>query len=274
MPQRYTRRRSRYRSTRRVRKVVRRRRVPKATMKMVRSVANRQIMKATETKRNVRLEENWSPIPSNSTGSQYTIANIFAQIGGGGTASGTNATQLIGDTFFNPLFKAKLRYFIDWNRVRSLNGSGTGVLPVQLYCWIVAANDILPLGVTPNNYFTISPQPNFFLTSGGTAPTFNGDNVRVIRKWSKTINPPSIVVGAGTVVTNGASLYKKNITVKFRGSKTFESDSSGGLGFGLRGWNFYMITGYAMPYGFALSGTPLLPLVDVRVDRYLYFKDP
>ncbi|UYD39090.1 MAG: capsid protein [Wigfec virus K19_486] len=266
------------RRTRRPRIVRKRRTTRKAPLtKMVRRVAAQQVLRMSETKRIALLNETWSLTPTTPSGSQYSIANIFSVVQQNQNATGGG---MVGDTILRPLFVAKMRALVNWDRVRQLNGGGTGSTSVTLHAWIVASNDQLVLG-TPasvNPYDAGSSGPQWFYNTDAFSATLNGDNVKVLKHWSRTIHPPSIVSGTGSTALATVTAIRHKFVLKFKGQKEFEgripsTTQPGALQPWLKGWNYYLLIGGGTPTGYPLTGSPLAPLWDIYVDRYLYFKD-
>ncbi|QDJ95208.1 capsid protein [Capybara virus 1_cap1_34] len=257
------------RKTRRSRRSVRRRTTRrKITAKSVRLISRSQTLRLVETKRFVILNESFSPTPTTNVRYQWYWRNIFANV-----AQGAASFNIVGSEIVNPMLVVKLRATVDWYRTQLLNSAGNGMMPVTLTMFIVAANE--QFAFTTPRYYDNSTTFGWIYQPDMLAARLNGNNCKVLKKWSITINPPSL--GQGTYV--GVTQRKGKMSYRWKRKLTYEDAVVGPnpganpvSSYLLRGWNYYLLGGYSVPY--ALTGSPLLPPVDYLVDTYLYYKDP
>lgn len=272
---RYTRRTNR----RRRRTTTRRKRRAAPTTRRIARISKRVALKQVETKRFTILNENYSILPINTNGTQWSARNVFSPL-----SEGVDSFNTIGNEIVNPMVKLKFSAMIDWNNVRSLNGLGStipGTVSVVLNVMIVAANDqyayYQPTLLQPGG----SNQGGWFYQADGARVTLNGNNVKVLKKWSIVKSPPSIIAGTQSTAIAGGTLVRGRMTYRWKRKITFEDlttlpPANGGPDRSIitRGWNYYILVGWGLPPGFTLGTTPIRPIVDFGMDSYLYFKDP
>lgn len=273
---RYTRRSAR-RQTRR--KPLRRRRKAAPTTRRIARISKRVALKQVETKRFTILNENYSLLPVDTRGSQWSARNVFSPL-----SEGVDSFNTIGNEIVSPMLKLKFSAMIDWNNVRGLNGLGgtiPGPVSVVLNVMLVAANDqyayYTPSLLTPGG----SNQGGWFYQADGARVTLNGNNVKVLKKWTILKSPPSIYPGTQATAIAGGSLVRGKMTYRWNRKITFEDlynlpPANGGPDRAIitRGWNYYILVGWSLPPGFTLGSATIRPVVDFSMDSYLYFKDP
>lgn len=237
---------------------------------MLKRVVRRELLKNVETKRNIVLNENYTRIIGTGFNSQYAYTNIFANLSV--TGQGAAQNQYEGTEILDPLFVARISFDVHWGVMQAAGttGSYAGMVPVFLHAWVIAVNDQLTANVP-----TVTPA-EWFTSALAASVQMNGNNVRVIKHWSRMVNPPSIPfsVGSPPTAATGTTCVRHKMVCKMKGKKEFEENASLVPQPYLRGWNYYFVQGYGFPKGFLPSGTTYSAAVDCWADRYLYFKDP
>lgn len=265
---RYGRRVAKRRALRTRKRTVRRRRKP--MVQMVKRIARTVQLKNSETKRNFVLNESYNYYPT--TGSyniNLNFTNIFGVLG-----QGAGSTNFVGDDIQDPLFVAKFRFLINWDVQRAATGL-TRCEPIILHAWIISTNDQYG-SVIPTNYNTYTGQIDWILQSDGPTIQMNGDNCRVLKHWSKVINPPAIAAPSSTSPTFPEVMIRKNFKYKWKGKKVFESSTTASTDVPtkyLRGQQYYFMVGWGLPTSVTFAAPPANNPVRIHTDRYLYFKD-
>ncbi len=233
-------------------------------MKMMKSVARRVTLGLTESKRFAVINEN-ATLVLGSGGNQWSYRNIFSRLD-----PGVGAENYIGNEIANPLLKLKFVCLANWADIALQQPTQYGTIYFNVY--LVASNEQLPQ-TTFANYASISPDPGWFYSQVSSKPTLNGNNVKVLKRWRKSITPD--VVNAGTIL--GRKAITGQMTYRWKRKLKFEDDATIPTVGGpvntrvLRGWNYYILAGFGMPV--SLSGTFTSTPV-IAMDSFLYFKDP
>lgn len=261
-------------------------------MRLMKRVARRVALNLSEAKRfsvvNETVFDNF-----NSVTRRWRYKNIFAQLP---TAQGSNAATsygTVGNEIVDLMVKIKCALRIPYglmlgNGTQRTQGYGT----VWFHLYLLASNDYTTGGITQgppppgsltwSNYPAPfgSDDPGWFLNPDTAKPTLNGNNVRVIRRWSKKYQPDvqlNFRSTSDTIVEPAGDIWL-NLTAKhkFRGKKTFEdnsfAESDGNFQFrsgALRGTNYYWLFGWGTVGSFAATEQP-----QVQMDQFMYFKDP
>lgn len=214
------------------------------------------------------LNLNFAPLPGNANFYQTYYKNIFADL-----LPGANAFQLSGDELVNPMFKWKYEVNFNIDALRTLNNTGTGPMTVRWWLAVVGCNDQLGNTAAVTAY---SSSQAWFIQENPFKLTFNGNNVRVYKKKVGQWHLPSIAPSATTSVS-GLERYSGSMKFRLRKKCKYEDalPSSGGgylQSVYLRGMNYYLVGGWAVPSN--LTGSPLASPIAFSVDQYMYFKDP
>lgn len=238
-------------------------------VKTIKRVARREELRLVETKRNVVLNEDYTYAPTGAYKEQYSYVNIFSAPF---LSGGTNQGSYIGTEIVDPLFVARLEMSVDWGLI-SQDNPATGPLGVVCHAWLIATNDQIAQQ-TPIPYQNSSL--GWFIQQSCYRAQMNGNNVKVLKHYSKILNPPSIPFSATTPAAKppayATSVYKHKFVYKFKGKKEFEEDAATAVGKVLRGWNYYFLVGFGVSaYDTLVANSQN---VYIRADRYLYFKDP
>ncbi|AVK87308.1 putative capsid protein [Termite associated circular virus 1] len=243
----------------------------KTVARISRSVQLRQV----ETKRNITINLVAAPTPSTNANWQYYYRNVFVDL-----ANGVDSDDIIGNEFVDPYVTFKWNVQFDINNLRSLNTSNTGVQTVKWWMMLVACNDYLPATVSGFNSIvpgTSTDPGGWWVQPDPTKMTFNGNNVKILKKMTRQWHLTSIPSVVGTATVSGTEQFSGKMKYRWRrGKKTFEDrntiEEDKTRVSQLRGMNYYIVTGWWVPT--ALSGTPLAAPIFYSVDQYLYFKDP
>lgn len=234
----------------------------------MRTVARREALKLSESKRFAVLNENSLANQPTNLSTQWAIKSPFAQL-----ATGAASFQVVGNEIQHPLLKLKFLCRADFALLRADNASNYATVAFNVM--LVAVNNEAYNGGVPSSFVNTSTITGFdwFYQPDGFKPTLNGNNVKVLKRWHRKVTPDQAVVStAGGIVTvTGSMKYR------WRRKLTYE-DSAVVPGVGgptrsniLRGWNYYILTGTQVNGNYAsfLTAPPI-----IVVDSFLYYKDP
>lgn len=257
-------------------------------MKLMKRVARRVTLNLSESKRFSSINVNAFAPTAGTAQFYWSYINIFAQLPTATGAIAGSSFAIDGNEIVDLLMKVKATFIIP--AYADLGGTNTGYGTRFLTIYLVAANDYTgpvigggppPGTITWTNYpgqYT-STDPGWFLQPDGSKPTLNGNNVKVLRKWTKRYQPDEIVkvvpVGGATTTNFGHVYLPITLKHKFRGKHTFEDNPFGDLDSNypragvLRGWNYYLLAGWG-----ATAQIPGPQQPQLFVDQFLYFKDP
>ncbi len=247
-------------------------------MRLMKTVARRVAKNLAETKRYARVLETASVLPSTTAASQWSFRHVFAPLAApfstGGAGQGAASFQFVGNEIVDPMLKLKFSWYLNWEQIRrTVANYGTIGLNVAL----VAMNDYVTAGGT--SFINAATIGNFdwFYNPDAYNPTFNGNNVRVLKKWSRMVTPDQL----GPTAVQGNQVVRGRLSYRWRRKLTFEDQNVvpqfGGPAVSpiLRGWNYYIITGYR---GFGNWGGTSAGVPDAFpqciMDSFLYYKDP
>lgn len=235
---------------------------------MMRRVARAEALKLTESKRFAVLNENALANAPTGLSTQWAIKNVFSQL-----SAGTASFNIVGNEIQRPLLKLKFLFRADFGNLRSDNGANYGSVAFNVV--LVASNDTSFAAGTATSFTNTSLLSGFdmFYQPDGFKPTFNGNNVKVLKTWHRVIHPDQ---AAGAII--GSQTVTGKMKYRWRRKLTYE-DSSVVPGVGgparepleLRGWNYWLLVGTQVTtnYTSALTAPPV-----AIVDSFLYFKDP
>lgn len=235
-------------------------------MRLMKRVAKRVALSLTESKRFALLNESFITTMPAATSTTWFVRNIFAPPGQNVLSSG-----IIGSEIVNPLLKLKFNYTVNWGLLRSDNLGNYGTVRLNLF--LIAVNEQYDFTV-PTRYATITPSPFWFINSNGHRVTLNGNNVKVLKKWSRRVTPPPLAQEAG--IPMGIVNIPGTLKYRWKRKLTYEdsgiSMQDGGFSSSniLRGWNYYILAGAATQT--AVVGAINTP--QLEMDSFLYFKDP
>lgn len=235
---------------------------------MMKRVAKRVTLSLAESKRFTILNEAIVPnVPPNTT-TTWWIRNIFAP-----PTQSVFSGGIVGNEIQHPLLKLKFNMTIDWATLRSVSRPLYGTIRFHVY--IVAMNEQLDYSI-PVNYATISPAPYIFLQPNGYRPTLNGNNIKVLKHFSRSVTPDQYEdTGAGLPL--GYTTLKGEMSYRWKRKLTYEDTGFSLIGGSLaksnilRGWNYYILAGIGLP---ASSGAQTQVFTTIAMDSFLYFKDP
>lgn len=242
-------------------------------VKKIQSVSRRTALKLIETKKDVVLNEVYNTF-TGSVNYYYSWVNCFSQI----AYNSTFQNGLIGDAFQDPLCVFKIQWIVNTEQLRTYNGDNS-LRPIWIHAWILSINDQLSNALsTPNTYNNTSQ--NWFTQPNGPNATMNGDNVRVLRHWCHQVNYPSLLATGTTDRTVTSNIGgRKKMMYKWKGTKRFEEDPGSNANNNpairptLKGNNYYFMLGWCYQNGVNGPVSNANTAVDLRVDRYIYYKD-
>lgn len=220
---------------------------------------------------------------------RWVYKNVFAPLPSGNGAAAGTSWAVEGNEIVDPLVKMKLTFTLNLNGILQALSPSTYTTN-YMYVYLLASNEQVSALVPPSNTWSNYPtqyasdDPGWFLTQNPQRPTLNGNNVKILRRWTRKYTPDEVfstVDATSTIAVNagGRPQINFNCKHKFRGKKTFEdavfgdTDSNFLRSAILRGWNFYWLVGWGIgPAGGTGIPSGLQPTV--TCDTYTYFKDP
>lgn len=259
-------------------------------MRLMKSVARRVALNLSEAKRFTTLNElPIPPVPASVT-FRWAYKNVFAPIPSGNGAAAGTSWAVEGNEIVDPLVKMKITFRLNFsNQIAGLlNGAYT---TNYMWVYLIASNEQVTGLLPPSNTWTNYPvqyasdDPGWFLTQNPQRPTLNGNNVKILRRWSRKYTPDELfAIADATSTLNVQGLGRPQINMnckhRFRGKKTFEdavfgdTDSNFLRSAILRGWNFYWLVGWGIGPTAEFSPIPTTNQPSVSCDTYTYFKDP
>ncbi|QDJ95224.1 capsid protein [Capybara virus 9_cap1_45] len=281
-----TSRRSRRKPVRRSRKRSRR----SGQMKMMKSVARRVALNLTEAKRFTTLNEApFAALPSANRSFGWVYRNALAQLPSANGVAAGSSWAIDGNEIVDPLLKLKNYYQAPLQPYPPIPPVNEWSYGTQFfYVYLIACNEQVSGTIPPSAVWSAYPDqyssndPGWFLQQDGTKPTLNGNNVKIIKKWSKRYTPVEIMeIPTSTSnprVVDGCPVVRFDCKKKLRGKKTFEdavfadTDSNFLRSAILRGWNFYWLLGWGATADLAGGASSQQPYW--LVDSFTYFKDP
>lgn len=251
---------ARRRSTRR--RTFKRRVGTRTGWKVATKAANRAINKRSETKRFIITGENYTTLIGGTGVNQWATRNVFNPL-----VSGDLDTNVEGSMIDRAMLVIRGQFTIDWENIRA--GSGLSDVPSMiLHVGVIATNDQLSLSDIPR-----AADPNWFLSNVPWRVRMDGHHVRVLKWKTYTFQPQGMgqIVTGTSPVAYGIADRQIKLTVRFKGKKQFEENPGTSADF-LKGWNYYIVTGWGMGGNAGWAGTDLQKPTLV-LDSYLYFKD-
>jgi len=257
-------------------------------MRLMKRVARTVALKLSESKRFSDINRTVFSGYVGTATFRWAYRNIFATLPVATGALAGSSYAIDGNEIVDPLMKVKAVCQIPFGQIASAAANlAYGTIRVTAY--LLASNDYTgpvvgggpPPGTMgfsgyPTQYS--SDDPGWFLNQDGYKTTLNGNNVKVMKKWTKKYHPDIIVNDTDGPYTNvglGNIVLDLTFKHKFRGKYTFEDNHIGDLDSNypragtLRGWNYYLLVGWAAQGGIAYAQAP-----QVFMDTFMYFKDP
>lgn len=230
----------------------------------MRRVAKSVTLSLVESKRFSVINENFFGVVPNNLSTQWAVRNVFTPLN-----QGNSSYTIVGSEIVNPMLKVKITGKINWGGLASDTAANYDSVAMTVY--LIACNEQY-VAQTPTNFSTISPNPGWFYQPNGYNPTLNGNNVKVLKRWRRKVNPDqaSGVIAGRTTVT-GSMKYRWRRKLTFEDSATIPGTGGPDSVRMLRGWNYYLLVGTQVNtnYVSALTAPPL-----VILDTFLYYKDP
>lgn len=231
-------------------------------------VARRVALNLSESKRFATLNVAF-PTSSNGNATQWYVRNVFS----GSLGQGTGSFSIIGSEIQTPLLKVKFTGRVNFGALNADNPDNMATVTLNMF--LIATNDQIGNTTDTPTQYGLSPFSglNWFYSNDGHKPTFNGNNVKVLKSWSRRVHPEVI---AGTTA-RGIKIVRGNLRYRWRRKLTFEDTAgipaSGGPTSAnvLKGWNYYLIAGYGLS---SFLSTSLTAAPSMQMDSFLYFKDP
>jgi len=264
-----------YRARRRLRGLGKRRRsfrvarkgVSKKVFKGAKRAAKVVLHQLAETKRFSMLNEQWSEPggPPDTTRSWWwfyrnIVSPLFIELEDG-------KTPVEGFDLSDMFLKIKYTVLQNFSMLQSAGG-GTGDTTACIV--LLAATDaianIIPDYISGTSHLLL----DWFIQQDPDRVVFNGSQVKVLMK--KKIRMKWMKDESEGTPANAWVRKSGVLRYKWKGKKhTMErADDSLGL---LKGWNYYLLVGYRMPFGAPTSTTPYEFRPVVVMDSYLYYKD-
>lgn len=227
---------------------------------------------------------------TNATQVRWMYRNLFSSLPAPNINNASTSYVVVGNEIVDPMLKFKATFAIPYANILASEAAlvyGT----ICCYVYLIAANDFTGAvgnGAPPPGSIAFTPYPGqyseadmgWFLNQDPYKPTLNGNNVKVLKKWSKRHHPETHLerVPTGTVTTDARGIVAINIEGSYRWKRklTFEdnpfgdSDANFPRAGTLRGWNYYLMLGWGAPSVITLSNSQ----PQCNMDTFLYFKDP
>lgn len=237
-------------------------------MRLMKTVARRVALGLAETKRFAIINEDWSILPTTNYRTWFSYTNVFSSL-----LVAADSYRMVGQEIQTPLLKCKFEFQIPWDLIYLNEPNNVG--SVVLHVMLIASNEqdptTGPLTYTNSSFEATS---DWFYQSDAWRATMNGNNVKVLRKWTRQVNPDQFI--GGTTI-RGRSTVRGKLQYRWKRRMTFEDTAVTTTGTPtqskiLRGWNYYLLCGWGLQtlLGAAVNnGWP-----SMRMDRFLYYKDP
>lgn len=235
-------------------------------MRLMKTVARRVALNLSESKRFATINVGY-PVNSNGQATQWFVRNVFA----GSLGQGTNSFSVIGSEIQHPMLKVKFVFRVPFGSLNGDNPQNLGTVSLNMV--LLATNDqIGNLSDIPTQY-GLSPfnALNWFYNTDGHKPTFNGNNVRVLKRWQRRTNPQLVTANGPTTLVRGSFSYRWKRKLTYEDVATVPAAGGPASSNILKGWNYYLLMGYALPNSqiSVLGSAP-----SINMDSFLYFKDP
>lgn len=235
-------------------------------MRLMKSVARKVTLSLAESKRFTTLNV---PIPTNSNGNatQWFVRNVFA----GTLATGTGSYSIIGSEIQHPMLKVKFTARVNYATLFSDNPLNVGTVSFNMA--LIATNDQIGNTTDTPSQYGLSPFSglNWFYNQDGHKPTFNGNNVKVLKTWTKRTNPMVTTTNGPNNIVKGTMSYRWKRKLTYEDIATIPTSGGPTSANILKGWNYYLLYGYALP---TFQTSSLTSQSVFSVDSFLYFKDP
>lgn len=258
-------------------------------MAMMKRVARRVTLSLSESKRFTNLNSAPWVAPASPVAYQWSYRNIFAMLPTATGAFAGSSVAVDGNEIVDLLLKVKMSCIIPYYNIMDVAQSQRNYSTFYFHVYIIASNDYannLSMGTPPPGNLAWSNYPvqydsndlGWFLQQDAAKPTLNGNNVRVIRRWSKKYTPAELQtnLSAGAPTRGlGRPMINFNVKHRFKGKRTFEDyvfgdlDSNYPRAGSLRGMNYYLLCGWGTS-----ANIPVTQIPEGFVDSFLYFKDP
>lgn len=256
------------------------------TVRKVSQIARRATLKLAESKRVSVVNEQYAlAIPAGGVQYAYAYRNVFTVV-----PSGFQSYSLIGNELVDPMLKLKFTTSVPWDVIQASSvatASAFRVPSVYFHIWVIASNEQVALSSTPTALPTIgsSTDPGWIMNPWSATPHLNSNNC-IVLKHKRIIHHPPMPNNNATGPNTAYPRTTKTgqILIKMRGKKVFEDlpdvvvsvrdqieltrDTA------LLGWNFYILAGWGTPYETRNAYAAYPGIVDLKIDSYLYFKDP
>jgi len=240
---------------------------------MVTRVAKQVTLRMAETKRFTTINESMGPFANAGPygASYWAFRPVFSPL-----VNGAGNGQIVGSEIAYPLLKCKFTCTLLWNDIFTANSNNYGTVTFNFY--LIATNDeYVNTQFAPFPSSTYPETGNWFYQPDGHNPTFNGNNVKVLRKWRRRVTPDQVtgtgVVIQGPQVITGSLTYRWKRKIKFEDTGIIPGTGAPNRDLALRGWNYYMVAGVrtngVMNFSTNNNSLPLF-----KADSFLYYKDP
>lgn len=257
-------------------------------MGLMKKVARRVALNLSEAKRFSDINRTVFGIPPGAINQRWMFRNIFATLPSATGGVGSHSWTVVGNEIVDPLMKFKCTWTLPYGGtiIDGNNFYGTEILHVYL----VAANDnaeTVQDGAPPPNTLIWSQYPaqfgsddiGWFLNQDGFKPTLNGNNCKVLKKWTKRYHPEiqfqrhsstdTNVYGNGAIQISMSGKYRWKRKLTYEDNAFADIDANFLRSGVLRGWNYYMLVGWGAPGTLSVVAQP-----SCNLDMFLYFKDP
>lgn len=234
--------------------------------RQVKTISRKVALGLCETKRFTVVNEpasgNSTVVPNNY---YWMLKNIFGQLSNAGANQGVGNYQIVGSEIVNPLMKVKFQWQVPWQNMYA--ASAGNYQTVALCVMLVSSSDDL-VANTFTSAVGFTETNDWFLQAYPFRITMNGHNVKVLKRWMRTVSPDQIQSGTpiGSAVVKGKMTYRWKRKLRYQDSAGVNTLPQNVLS----GPNYYLMTSWATNVN--VAGTAAVP--NCQMDTYLYYKDP
>lgn len=247
------------------------RRKAKPMVKTIKKVARREILRNVETKRYAMINDQVTyGIISTLQNSFWMARNPFALL-----PNGIDSWNVVGSEILDPLLKLKFTFDVNWNQIFTTNSNNYASIALNVY--LLASNDDDVATSSWTNVFVPgTEQYNWFYQPNAYIPTFNGSNVKVMKKWRRVVRPDNLM-GTGTV--QGLQVVAGSMKYRWKRKLIYEETQAINTGGPARdtvfkGMNYFVVVGVGTRAGLGTTTVTSGSLPKCTMDTFMYFKDP
>lgn len=240
-------------------------------MRLMKSVARRVTLGLCETKRFAIINLT-SGTPASAGASQYWYTSPFAAL-----VNGTASGDIIGSEIVSPMMKMKFKITIPWNSLFAQSSPvGTNYSTVSLFVALIASNEDNIASTAWSNFSPTSTPYYWMYQADADKPTFNGNNVKVLRMWKRTVTPDQLSAqpnGAGNQqVIKGRLMYRWKRKVTYEDIGNVPGVGAPPRSGNTKGYNYHVVYAYGMRT--TAGSVTIGDWPRITSDMFMYYKDP